>query len=125
VLILISSLPWPLSGQAINPGQPLLVAMSLELLSKQQPGLINALYRYRHEVFKAGELGVKEKELIAVAVSCLLKCDTCLEMHAREAEKAGATKGELREAITVAMYLAGPSTVIWSPSVDAVLGKVP
>jgi AhpD family alkylhydroperoxidase len=99
--------------------------MSLELLSKQQPGLINALYKYRHEVFKEGALSVKEKELIAVAVSCLLKCDVCLEMHAREAEKSGATKAELREAITVAMYLNGPSTVIWSSMVDEILGKAP
>ena len=70
-------------------------------------------------------MSVKEKELIAVAVSCLLKCDICLEMHAWEAEKAGATKEEMREAMTVSMYLAGPSAMIWSPKVDEVMGKHP
>jgi AhpD family alkylhydroperoxidase len=99
----------------------MLCIMSLELIAKQQPPVINALYTYKHEVFKDGALDVKQKELIAVAVSCLLKCDTCLEVHAKDALKAGATKDELRESIIVAMYLAGPSAAIWSKMIDDVL----
>jgi len=34
--------------------------MSLELIAKQQPLVINALYKYKHEVFKEGALSVKE-----------------------------------------------------------------
>ena len=92
--------------------------MSLELLAKQSPSVITAMYKYRHEVFKEGAMSVKEKELAAVAVSCVLKCDLCLETHAKEAIKNGATKDEIREAIVVAMYLAGPTAGIWSPIVD-------
>lgn len=95
--------------------------MSLELIAKQQPLVINALYKYKHEVFKEGALSVKEKEIIAVALSCLLKCDTCVDIHAKDALKAGATKDELREAIIVAMYLAGPTAANWSPVVDEII----
>ncbi|MGD1060650.1 MAG: carboxymuconolactone decarboxylase family protein [Methanomassiliicoccales archaeon] len=95
--------------------------MSLELIAKQQPQVINALYKYKHEVFKEGALTVREKELIATAVSCLLKCDTCVETHARDAIKAGATKEELREAMVVAMYLSGPSAVVFSPIIDEII----
>jgi len=95
--------------------------MSLELIAKQQPPVINALYKFKHEVFKEGALSVKEKELIAVALSCLLKCDACVDIHAKDALKAGATKDELREAIIVAMYLAGPTAAIWSPVVDEII----
>jgi AhpD family alkylhydroperoxidase len=95
--------------------------MSLELIAKQQPLVINALYKYKHEVFKEGALSVKEKEIIAVALSCLLKCDTCVDIHAKDALKAGATKDELREAIIVAMYLAGPTVANWSPVVDEII----
>ena len=95
--------------------------MSLELLAKQQPSAVTALYKYKHEIFKEGALTVKDKEIIAVALSMLLKCDTCLEVHAEEARKQGATTDELREAMIVAMYLAGPSAMIWSPVIDKVL----
>lgn len=97
------------------------MSMSLELIAKQQPLVINALYKYKHEVFKEGALSVKEKEIIAVALSCLLKCDTCVDIHAKDALKAGATKDELREAIIVAMYLAGPTVANWSPVVDEII----
>jgi AhpD family alkylhydroperoxidase len=95
--------------------------MSLDLIAKQQPPVITALYKYKHEVFKEGALTIREKELIATAVSCILKCDTCVETHARDAMKAGATKDELREAMVVAMYLAGPSAVIFSPMIDEMI----
>jgi AhpD family alkylhydroperoxidase len=95
--------------------------MSLDLIAKQQPPVIIALYKYKHEVFKKGALTVREKELIATAVSCLLKCDTCVETHARDAIKAGATKDELREASIVAMYLSGPSAVAFSPMIDEMI----
>ncbi|WP_019176777.1 carboxymuconolactone decarboxylase family protein [Methanomassiliicoccus luminyensis] len=96
--------------------------MSLTLIAKQQPSSINALFRLRNEVFKDGALSAKEKEIMAVCVSCLLKCDQCLETHAKLAKDLGATVDELREAMLVAMYLAGPSSVIWSPKVDEILG---
>lgn len=96
--------------------------MSLELLAKEEPSVIKALYKLKYEVFKDGALSMKEKEIIATAVSCLLKCDICLEVHAQKAKEAGATKEELREAMVVAMYLAGPSAVIWTPKVDEVIG---
>ncbi|HUL39703.1 MAG TPA: carboxymuconolactone decarboxylase family protein [Methanomassiliicoccales archaeon] len=95
--------------------------MSLDVLAKQQPSVVNALYRYKHEVFKEGSLTVKEKELIAVAISMVLKCDVCLEVHAGEAKKLGATTEDLREAMTVAMYLSGPTAMIWSPIIDKIL----
>jgi len=95
--------------------------MSLELLAKQQPSVVTALYKYKHEIFKEGALTVREKELIAVAISMLLKCDTCLEVHAEEARKHGATVDELRESMMVAMYLAGPTAMVWSDGIDKVL----
>jgi len=96
--------------------------MSLELISKQEPEVIAALYRLKGTVFKEGALSVKDKELIAVAVTALLKCDECLVLHAKKAVDAGATKDELRESLLVAMYLAGPSTVIWTDKIDEIIG---
>jgi AhpD family alkylhydroperoxidase len=95
--------------------------MSLTIIAKQQPPAINKLYNLRHEVFKDGALTSKEKELIAVSISCIQKCEVCLETHAQKAKEAGATADELREAMLVAMYLAGPATVVWTPLIDQIL----
>ncbi len=92
--------------------------MSLLLLGKKDPSLMKALHRYKREVFKEGELSVREKELIAAAISATLKCEKCLEFHGDAALEAGATKKELMEAFEVAMYLVGPSAVIWSELID-------
>ncbi len=96
--------------------------MSLALIAKQQPAAITALYKFKHEVFKDGALPAKEKALMAVAISCSLKCDTCLETWGNRAKELGATEDELREAMLVAMYLTGPSAVIWSERIDELLG---
>ncbi len=92
--------------------------MSLDELAKHEPAAVNALYRYKHEIFKDSALSVREKELIAVALSCVLKCEACLEVHAQEALKRGATKEQLREAMMVALYLTGPTALVWSPVID-------
>jgi AhpD family alkylhydroperoxidase len=99
--------------------------MSLDQIMKDQPDVINALYRYKNSIFKEGELSALEKELVAVAVICVLKCEECLDLHANRALELGATKAQIREAIEVAMYLAGPHTVIWSKKIDAYISDSP
>jgi AhpD family alkylhydroperoxidase len=97
--------------------------MSLTILAKQQPSTINALYKLKNEVFRDGALTSKEKALMAVSLSCLMRCDTCLETWAVRAKELGATVDQLREAMLVAMYLAGPASVVWSDKVDLILGE--
>jgi len=96
--------------------------MSLTLLAKQQPAAVNALFKLKNEVFKEGALTAKEKALMAVSVSSILRCDECLATWAERAKGLGATVDELREAMLVAMYLAGPASVVWTPKVDEILG---
>jgi hypothetical protein len=63
--------------------------MSLELLAKQEPKIIQALYRLKSEVFKDGALTTKEKELIATALSCT-------ESDGGWCDKGGAPRGHDR-----------------------------
>jgi len=97
--------------------------MSLEQMAEQQPEVIRAMYRFKNEVFKDNKLTFKEKELIAVAVTAVLKCDDCFKLHAKKAQDAGATKDEIRESLFVAMYLAGPSAAVGMPSIDQLLSE--
>jgi len=88
------------------------------LLSKKDPRVLQALYRYKNEILKEGELTLREKELIATAVASTLRCEKCLEFHAEAALESGATNREILEAIEVAMYLTGPSAMIWTERID-------
>lgn len=95
--------------------------MTLALIAKQQPAAINKLFALKNEIFKEGALSVKDKELIAVSLSLVMKCEICLETHAKAAKQLGATRDEIREAMLVAMYLVGPSAMIWTPVIDEIL----
>src|SRR4051812_2771051 len=52
-----------------------------------------------------GALPAKIRELIAVAVACTTQCPYCIEVHAKAAKQAGATKQELVETAFIAAAL--------------------
>jgi AhpD family alkylhydroperoxidase len=54
---------------------------------------------------EGGAIPPKVRELIAVAVACTTQCPYCIEVHAKAAKAAGATREELVEAAFVAAAL--------------------
>ena len=52
-----------------------------------------------------GAITKKYRELIAVAVACTTQCPYCIEVHAKAAKSAGATREELVEAAFLAAAL--------------------
>ena len=52
------------------------------------------------------------KELIAVGISVVINCESCMEWHINEALKAGATREQVLEAVEVGFEMGGgPATV--------------
>lgn len=60
---------------------------------------------FDQQALKAGELTVKEKELIAVAVAHVTGCPYCIDLHVKAAKKAGVSLEEISESIFVAVAL--------------------
>ncbi len=61
--------------------------------------------------FSDGALPKKEKELIAVGISVVIDCESCMQWHIDQAARAGASMEELLEAIEVGMEMGGgPAT---------------
>ena len=59
-----------------------------------------------------GKLGKKYKEMIAIGISIIINCESCLEWHIKEAINSGATKEQIIEAIEVGIEMGGgPATV--------------
>ncbi len=65
--------------------------------------------------FAPGALDVKTKELIAMAIAVIERCDGCIASHAQAAARAGATRQEAAEALGVAMLMNGGPATIYAP----------
>ena len=51
------------------------------------------------------------KELIAIGISVVIDCESCMEWHITQAARDGATRQEVLEAVEVAIEMAGgPAT---------------
>ncbi|MFB5661146.1 carboxymuconolactone decarboxylase family protein [Alteribacillus sp. HJP-4] len=70
-----------------------------------------AFIDFDNETMKPGLLGIKEKELIAIAVAHTTGCPYCINVHTKGAKKAEASKEEVAEAIMVAASLKAGSAL--------------
>lgn len=58
------------------------------------------------------ELDAKTRELIALGVAAQVPCSYCVYAHTKKARAAGASEGEIREAVAAAAYVRHWSTVL-------------
>ena len=59
-----------------------------------------------------GELAKMHKELIAVGISVVIDCESCMQWHIGQAAEAGATRKQVLEAVEVGIEMGGgPATV--------------
>jgi AhpD family alkylhydroperoxidase len=66
------------------------------------PATHDAFQAFSRQVFAAGALDEKAKQLIAVAVAHVTQCPYCIRGHTKAALRKGATEPELMEAVWVA-----------------------
>lgn len=62
--------------------------------------------------FCDGALAKNVKELIAVGISVVIDCESCMQWHIEQAAQSGATRDEVLEAVEVGIEMGGgPATV--------------
>lgn len=59
------------------------------------------------KAFAEGALSKKTKELMALSISIVTKCEPCMEWHLDQAMQAGATVEDVYETIDVAIEMGG------------------
>ena len=69
------------------------------------PEVMKAFWAFDKAAVAEGAIPVKYKELIAVAVAVTTQCPYCIDIHANNARKAGASEAEIVEATMVAASL--------------------
>ena len=77
----------------------------LKQLDTLAPGAMKTFWAFDKAAVAEGAIPAKYKELIAVAVALTTQCPYCIDIHAANARKAGATEAELAEAAIVAASL--------------------
>ena len=79
------------------------------------PEVYKTFGEFHHASFAQGALDVKTKELIALAIAVIERCDGCIASHAQGAATAGATRQEAAEAIGVSFLMGGGPASIYGP----------
>lgn len=71
----------------------------------------DAFLNMEKQTYSDGYLKKDYKELIAVGISFVANCESCMEWHVKEALKSGASKKQILEAIEVGIEMGGgPAT---------------
>ena len=71
-----------------------------------------AFLEMEQAAYSDGALPKRTKELIAVGISVVLDCESCMQWHIEQAAQAGATMREVLEAVEVGIEMGGgPATV--------------
>ncbi len=82
---------------------------------------VTGFARLRKKTVEDGALSAKVKEMMALAVSIALGCEGCIAYHTHDAIKAGATRPELLETISVGLMMGGgPGSIYAAHALDAV-----
>jgi len=67
--------------------------------------------RMEQNTYKDGNLSKLQKELIAIGISVLIDCESCMEWHIKQALEGGSTEEMIIEAIEVGIEMGGgPAT---------------
>ena len=107
----------------------------LDEISHKRQQAHKKLLSMRSKVYKAflamekatyedGALPKKQKELIAVGISVVMDCESCMQWHIEQAAKGGATQQEVLEAVEVGIEMGGGRAAVSARFALEVMDKV-
>jgi AhpD family alkylhydroperoxidase len=83
-------------------------------LGKLSPDTVRGYVTMNGAGRATGHFDDKMRELIALAVAISLRCDGCITVHTEAARKFGASKGEIAEAMGVAIGVNAGAAIIYA-----------
>jgi AhpD family alkylhydroperoxidase len=96
------------------------VSQTMAMFGKESPDTMAGFMQLHKAGSSDGALSAKVKELIALSIGIVVRCDGCIAFHVHDAIKAGATHDEIVDAIGVAILMGGgPAVVYGSQALEA------
>ena len=72
---------------------------------------IKRFYSLDGQVYRAGALPARIKELLGLVASLVLRCDDCVRYHILRCYEEGISDAELEEALAIALVVGGSITI--------------
>ena len=85
-----------------------------EQLGTESEKFMSAFVDLQDQVLATGALSNHIKQLMALTIVIVLRCDECITTYVHDALKAGATRNEILEAIQVAILMGGMPVVVYA-----------
>ena len=83
----------------------------VDLIEANDADFIAGFDKLYTQTWGEGAIPAKYKELMGVALSVVIRCESCLSYHIKSALTAQATKAEFVEAIRIGILSAGSATM--------------
>ncbi|MGH7632038.1 MAG: carboxymuconolactone decarboxylase family protein [Gemmatimonadales bacterium] len=78
-----------------------------DLITGRSNLTINRFFALDSRAYDAGAIGVKNKEMLGLVASLVLRCDDCITYHVVRCVEEGATDEELFEVFAVGLVVGG------------------
>lgn len=106
-----------LPGTMPYPQQLETIKSNMAVLSQSQSATMEQFSKLHGASVGPGVLDSKTKELIALAIAVSARCDGCIAFHTHDVLKAGASREEVMEALSVAILMGGGPSVMYATHV--------
>ncbi len=93
-------------------------------LIRRKSKVYEAFLKLEETTYQDGALPKQMKELIAVGISVVTDCESCMQWHITEAAKGGATEQQVMEAVEVGIEMGGGKATVSSRFAMEVMDKV-
>jgi len=90
------------------------LSQSLKVLRQEIPETMQAFSALAQAATKDGVLDKKTKELIALALGVASHCDGCIGFHGEALARLGATRQEVLEVLSMAIYMGGGPSLMYA-----------
>ena len=90
------------------------LSQSLKILRQEIPDTMQAFSSLAQAATKDGALDKKTKELIALALGVAARCDGCIGFHGEALVRLGATRAEVLEVLSMAIYMGGGPSLMYA-----------
>lgn len=83
-------------------------------LAQAAPEAMKGFAGLSRGVKESGTLGVKEKEFVALGIAVAVRCEDCIAFHVSALMKAGATREELADVLSMCIQMGGGPAVMYA-----------
>ena len=93
-------------------------------IGQDNPDLAQKFFEYYEAVFAEGDLTIREKALIALAVAHAVQCPYCIDAYTQSCLESGSNMAEMMEAVHVAAAIRGGASLVHGIQMKNIAAKM-